>query len=588
MPKHSPPETILQGIAASAGVVHGPFAIVKRREHDIKDYVVASEAKEAEIERFISAVQKTRKEIETTRKEIEAKLGPQEARIFEAHLMLIEDQKLRQDVLREFEKTQLNIEYCVQLVFKQYSDRFNQLESEYFRDKTLDFQDVYTRLMGNLTGEEENPFSNLDGKNILITKDLVPSDSAKLEKGKVLGIITATGGQTGHAVMIASSLEVPAVVGLVDVIEKVEPGSYLLIDGNEGIVIINPTQDTLNHYERIKLARKTARSTFTSTLDLPVQTRDGSALELMANLSDPDEIETVKQSGAAGIGLFRTEFLYLRNNRFPEEDEQFEIYKTIAQAVTPHPVVIRTLDIGGDKQMALGVTPRERNPFMGLRGIRFCLRHKNVFQEQLRAILRASAFGKVRLMIPMISSLGELLEARAQIEIAKKSLRAKGFAFDEAIRIGIMIEVPSAAHTVDLLADHCDFFSVGTNDLIQYLIAADRLNEQVSYLYEANHPAVLRVLKHVAQVSHEKKIPVSLCGEIAGNALYTPFFVGLGFQSLSMQPTALPEIKYLIRRLQAQEAEDIVHRTLKQSHPQEVFSILKAFYFSKMDIATTS
>lgn len=588
MPESNSPETILQGIAASSGVAHGAFVLVKRDEVEIQEYAVAPDKEKDEIERFKQAIEKTRQEIEATRKEIEKKLGSKEASIFEAHLMLVDDKKFHEDVLATFQKTHVNIEQCVKRVFNGYRQLFGQFEVEHFRDKVLDLKDVYTRLMAQLTGKEANPFAHIEGKKILITKDLVPSDSAKLEKGNVLGIITASGGHAGHAVMIASSLAVPAVVGLVDIADQVKEDDYLLIDGNEGIVITNPSQETLKHYERIKLARKTARSTFTSTLDLPAQTRDGGSVELMANLSDPEEIEAVKQSGCAGIGLFRTETLYLRENRFPEEDEQFLVYKKVVQAITPNPVVIRTLDIGGDKQMALGLYSRERNPFMGLRGIRFCLRHKAVFRDQLRAILRASAFGKVRLMLPMISGLGELLEARSQIESAKKSLREDGYAFDESIRIGIMIEVPSAAYTADLLADHCDFFSVGTNDLIQYLLATDRLNEQVAYLHEANHPAVLRILKHVLDVAHKKKIPVSLCGEIAGNALYTPFFVGLGFHALSMTPNALPEIKYLIRRLQAKEVEDIVKRSLKQAHPQEVFSILKAFYFSKMDIATSS
>ncbi len=578
-------ERILQGIAASPGVAHGAFTLVSRKEVEIKDYLV-EEGKEAlEIERFKQGIARTRDEIEATRQQVAKSLGAQEARIFEAHLMLIEDQKFHQDVLREFYRTHLNIEYCVKIVFREYQRIFGQLEAEAFRDRALDVQDVYTRLVANLTGEQENPFKDLDGKKILITRDLIPSDSANLQKSQVLGIVTATGGHTGHAVIIAKSLQVPAVVGLSAITEQLKPSDYLLIDGNEGIVIINPTQDTLNHYERILLARKTARSTFTSTLDLPAQTRDGNALELMANLSDVSEMEAFGKSGADGIGLFRTECLFLKENRFPKEEEQFQVYKALAQGATPNPVVIRTLDIGGDKQMSLGVHSRERNPFLGLRGIRFCLRHKTIFREQLRAILRASAFGKIRILLPMISGLTELLEAKGQIEAAKNTLRADGFVFDEAIRIGIMLEVPSAVYTADLLADHCDFFSLGTNDLIQYTLAVDRLNEQVAYLHEPNHPAVLRLLKYAADAAHEKKIPISLCGELAGNALYTPFFVGIGIQALSMTPDALPEVKYLIRRLQIKEAQDIAARVLKQAHAQEVFSILKAFYFSKMDIA---
>ena len=574
------PELVVQGVSASNGIAYGPILIYQQTELEIPRYQVDADKRAAEISRFEHAIVVTRKQIAKVQDEVEKNLGPEEAKIFDAHLLVLEDQALIVESIREFETTGLNIETCFNNVAQRYIQAFDEIDDEYLRERAADIRDVVKRLLQNLMGKAGSSLSRVAGQRIVVANDISPSDSAVLNKSQVLALVTDAGSKTSHAVIVARSMKVPAVVGARSLVKTAKNGDMALVDGFDGLVIINPSEQTLFRYGKIQEEKRGFEERVMATSQLPSQTLDGSHVTLMANIDKMDEVLLAKNHLAEGVGLFRTEFLFMHALRLPSEDEQFNSYRTIVEVFAPEAVTIRTLDIGGDKLMpgnpALG--GNEANPFMGLRAIRFCLQHPAFFKEQLRAILRASAFGKVKLMYPMISGPDELEQANVLLDEARAELRTKGQAFDEKMEIGSMIEIPSAAATADILAKKCDFFSIGTNDLIQYLLAIDRVNERIAHLYEPTHPAVLRTLKGIIDDAHRQKIKVSICGEMAGDPIYVPLLLGLGADELSMTPMVLPSVKFLIRNMKMSEAKKLARDVLEMGNTKAAYAAVEKFY----------
>jgi phosphotransferase system enzyme I (PtsI) len=577
-------ELVVQGISASQGIAYGQIFLYEKSDVEVPSYQVDPNKRVAEIARFEQALLTTRQQIAKIQDEVEKNLGVDEARIFDAHLMVIEDQALIGETIREFEKTGRNIETCFNQVASRYIKAFDEIDDEYLRERAGDLRDVAQRVLQNLLGQAINNLSRLADKRIVVANDISPSDSASIDRSQALGIVTDTGSKTSHAVIVARSMRIPAVVGVRDLTKKANNGDWAIVDGYEGVVVLNPSEQTLFRYGKIQIQKKSFEQRLLEANRQPAVTLDGVPVTLMANIEKVDETAQAKEYAAEGVGLFRTEYLYLNSARIPTEQEQFLSYKAVAEAFAPHPVIIRTLDLGGDKPMASApeLFPKEDNPFMGFRAIRFCLEHVNIFKDQLRAILLASAYGKVRIMYPMISGVEELDRANAVLNECKAELKQRGQPFDEKIVVGSMIEIPSAAVTADILAKKCDFFSVGTNDLIQYMLAIDRVNDSVAHLYEPTHPAILRMLKHIVDQAHQAKIKVGVCGEMAGDPIFAPLLLGLGVDELSMSSTLLPAVKYLVRAMKLSDAKALVEEALAMDDPKKIHAKFDEFYRARV------
>jgi phosphotransferase system enzyme I (PtsI) len=572
-------EVVVQGIAASQGIAYGQVFLYIQSDVEIPSYQVEADKRIDEISRFEHALLVTRQQIQKIQDEVEKNLGSDEARIFDAHLLVLEDQALISETIREFETTSRNIEMCFNKVSQRYIKAFDEIDDEYLRERAGDIRDVAQRMLQNLLGQAGQNLSRLAEKRVVVANDISPSDAASIDRSQALAIVTDSGSKTSHAVIVARSMKIPAVVGLRDLTKRVRNGDWVLVDGYDGKIIVNPAEPTLFRYGQIQLQKKGFEQRMFDASKLPAVTLDGVNVTLRANIEKVDEIGLVRENYATGVGLFRTEYLYLSANRLPSEEEQFAAYKTIAEALAPEAVVIRTLDLGGDKPMAGNpdLFPLESNPFLGFRAIRFCLEHREIFKDQLRAILRASAYGRVHMMYPMISGEEELQRANDVLEECRQELRKAGVAFDEKMAVGAMIEIPSAATTSDILAKKCDFFSIGTNDLIQYLLAIDRVNDRIAHLYEPTHLAVLRTIKHIVEEAHKQKIKVSVCGEMAGDPVYVPLLLGLGVDELSMTPPLLPAVKYLVRAMKMSEAKKLAKDALELTSPKEIYALVDAF-----------
>ena len=574
--ENAKPEIILEGIAASPGVAHGTALLYLQKELDVPCYDLQEGRIDSEIERFDQAILKTREEISAVRRKVSDSLGEAEARIFDAHLMVLEDSALLDEVISELRNTNKNIEFCYNKVAQRYISFFSSMEDDYLKERVADIQDVARRLLHNLIGMQQSNLSQLAAHSIVVSEDITPSDTADMDRGKLLGFITDAGGQTSHAVIMARSMRIPAVVGLHDATQRIESGDELLIDGYDGIIVINPSEERLFKYGKLVSERRKLDEIYSSVIAEASETLDGTPIGLMANVDGAQEMHKVVEMRADGVGLFRTEGLFLRYHGYPSEAAQYEEYAAVVESAGDQPVIIRTLDIGGDKTLTSDST-QEDNSFLGFRAIRFCLENLDIFKTQLRAILRASAAGNVKVMYPMISGLAELQRANQVLESVKAELRSENQAFDEAIEVGAMVEIPSAAAIVDLLAQEADFLSIGTNDLIQYLMAVDRLNDRVAHLYEPAHPAVLRTLKTVIDEANRLNIPVSVCGEIAGDPIYASLLLGMGASSLSLASSLLPEVKYLIRKMNISDARALVHEVMQINDPVAVVRRLEDF-----------
>ncbi len=579
-------EIIVQGISASQGIAYGQVFLYIQSDVEVPAYQVEPAKRLDEVVRFDHAILVTRHQIQKIMAEVDKNLGPDEARIFDAHLLVLEDQALIAETIREFESTGFNVETCFNKVSQRYIRAFSEIDDEYLRERAGDIRDVAQRVLQNLLGQASQNLSQLVEKRVVVANDISPSDAAGIDSSQALAIVTDTGSKTSHAVIVARSMKVPAVVGVRGFTKQARAGDWVLVDGYEGFVILNPSEQTLFRYGKIQRQKKGFEERLFEANRQPAVTLDAVSITLRANIEKIEEVALVKDYFADGVGLFRTEYIYLNASRIPSEQEQYLAYKTVAEKLAPAPVVIRTLDLGGDKPMAgaAHLFPKEDNPFLGYRAIRFCLDHPDIFKDQLRAILRASAHGVIHLMYPMISGREELARANAVLDECKAELTDKKIAFDPKLKVGTMIEIPSAAITADLLAKDCDFFSIGTNDLIQYLLAIDRGNNSIAHLYEPTHPAVIRMIKNVVDEAHKQKIKVSVCGEMAGDAVYVPLLIGLGVDELSMTPPLIPAVKYLVRAMTLVDAQKLANEALEMTSPKDIYALCETFYRERVKL----
>ncbi|MBI4436126.1 MAG: phosphoenolpyruvate--protein phosphotransferase [Candidatus Omnitrophica bacterium] len=569
------PEETLKGIPASAGVTIGRPFFLDSEGFSVQRQEIAEEEVAGEIARFEDALIQTRAEILRIQKKILEEMGKEQGEIFSAHLLVIEDRTLIEEVITRVKAEKVVVDYIFLDVLKRYIHAFSKIEDEYIRERTSDIEDVGKRVLRTLLGKQRQTLQDLKEPVIVVAYDLSPSDTALMHRENVKGFVTDIGGRTSHTAIMAKSLEIPAVVGLEEVTQRVSKDDLLIIDGAQGLVIINPTEETIRRYtEEQKRLEEFGRSLL-KLKDLPAETLDGHRVTLAANIEFPHEIPSVIAHGAEGIGLYRTEYFYMNRVDLPTEEEHFESYHKVVQEVQPHSVIVRTLDLGGDKFLSQLDIPNEMNPFLGWRAIRFCLARPDIFKVQLRAILRASAKGKMKVMYPMISGVEELRQANALFREVKEELRREKIPFDEKIEVGAMIEIPSAALTCDLLAKEVHFFSIGTNDLIQYALAVDRSNEKIAYLYEPAHPAVLRLVKHIIDTAHKHHLWVGMCGEMAGDPRLALILLGLGLDGFSTSAVNLPEIKRVIRSVKMGEAKKIAEEALSLSTGREVEAYLE-------------
>ena len=563
-----------RGIPVSPGISRGKVLVVAiPQEGEIPKREISEAEVGVELERFHEALIRTRQQIQDVQRQVTASIGAQDAGIFDAHLLVLEDSTLIDEVGRVVKRRQVNVEQAVREVTDKYLQVLSSIEDEYLRERAADIRDVTARIMNNLLGQQEAvDLRHLSEPCIIVSHDLTPSTTAQLDKRNVLGFATDVGSKTSHTAILARSLHIPAVVALKTISQHLANGTQVLLDGYNGVVVVNPTDQTLFEYGQLAKKQLNVDEKLRTVRDDPAITLDGTRLMLSANIESPEDTTAVRENGAEGVGLFRTEFLFLNRDTLPDEEEQFRAYQQVAAALHPEPVIIRTLDIGGDKFVEHFGLEQELNPFLGWRAIRFCLTEKDIFRRQLRAILRASAAGNVKVMYPMISSVDELDQATAMLEECKAELRAAGTAFDSQIEVGVMIEIPSAVLVADALASRVKFFSIGTNDLIQYSLAVDRMNEKIAHLYEPTHPAILRLIKMTVDSAHRHGIWVGVCGEMASEPALVPLLLGLGVDELSVTPSQVPQVKFLIRRAKMSDAVKLAEFALTCESGTEILA----------------
>jgi len=568
-------EIILKGIPAAPGIAIGPAYVFGHEDLSVERHPITEGQVPLEISRFEDALIQTRQEIIALQKKIAQEMGVEHGEVFDAHLLVLEDRMIIEEVISRVKKERVAVDFIFNEVLKHYASVFSRIEDEYLKERISDINDVGRRILRNLLGRKRTSFTDLDHQAVIVAHDLSPSDTASMHKNKVMAFVTDIGGKTSHTAIMAKSLEIPAVVGLESGTAQIKNGDPLIVDGSSGFVIVAPDPETLKRYEIQEEKIRGISQVLTTLKDLPAETRDGTRVVISANIEFPDEVASVLQHGADGVGLYRTEYFYMNRKDLPTEDEQYAAYKQLADSFKERHVIIRTLDLGGDKFVSSFQFPKEMSPFMGWRAIRFCLARPDIFKMQLRALLRASVHGNLKIMFPMISGIDEMRQAKALVEESKGELQRKNIPFNTQIEVGAMIEVPSAALTSDVLAKESAFFSIGTNDLIQYALAVDRTNEKIAYLYEPTHPGVLRLVKDVIEAGHRAGIRVGMCGEMSSEPEIALLLLGMGLDEFSMPSVSILEIKNVIRSVTRDQVRGIAEEALTLTTGLQVDDFLK-------------
>ncbi|UCD31571.1 MAG: phosphoenolpyruvate--protein phosphotransferase [Desulfobacterales bacterium] len=573
-------EIELHGISASPGICIGKAYLVGKEGVDVLEkYFIDQNKLQEEVHRFKAAVKSAKNELHGIIKTMPEDLR-QDAHILEAHMVLFEDKMLYGRTLETIEKELVNAEWALKIVVSDVKAMFDNMADSYLRGRAADIIHVSDSIMQNLAGAKVENIAAINKRVILIASDLSPAETSQIQLEKIMGFVTDHGGKTSHTGIIAQTLEIPAVLGTDNATSIIKNDDIIIVDGTAGSVIINPTDQTLIQFEERKERYESHKANITRDSELPAETADGICMEVMGNIELPEEVVSVINYGGDGIGLYRTEFQYLSRPDFPSEYELFDRYKDVVEVMAPKPVTIRTFDLSGDKKVAYVSRSDDANPALGLRGIRYCLQKPDAFMTQLRAVLRASAFGHVRILLPMVSCHEEIIAAKNIFNKATDSLAKEGVDFDENIEIGVMIEVPSAAIMADVMATDVDFFSIGTNDLIQYSLAVDRVNKDVAYLYQPLHPAIIRMIKHVIDVAKDKGVKVLMCGEMASDPFNIPILLGLGMENFSMNPQSIPAVKSMIRALTVKDTRPFVQKVLKESSSNAIIELVKDTYGS--------
>lgn len=565
----------LKGIAVSPGVAIGKVLMLQKEEYTIDMTTVDDAVIEQEIEAVKSAIVKSKAQIQGIYEAAVEKLGAEKAAIFVAHMDILEDPAMMEGIMEKVRNDKKNAAWAFDETVKEFCAMFDAIDDEYLRERASDLRDVGDRAVRNILGMRIVDLSHLEEPVVIVANDLMPSDTASMDIKKVLGFVTEVGGRTSHSSIMARSLEIPAVVGTAGILENAKQGDMIVVDGIAGDVFVNADEETTSQYTQKKQAYLDEREKLAQLRDIPAVTTDGRHIEMCANIGNAKDAEGAQKNGAEGIGLYRTEFLYMDNKQFPTEEEQFEAYKEVCEKMEGKPVIIRTLDIGGDKELPYYEFPKELNPFLGWRAIRIYLDHEDLFKTQLRAILRASAFGKIRIMFPMIISVDEFRRAKALLEACKQELRQESISFDDAIQTGIMVETPAAVLLAGQFAKEVDFFSIGTNDLTQYVLAVDRGNEKIAHLYNSFHPAVIHAIKMVIDASHKEGKWTGMCGEFAGEKEATTLLLGMGLDEFSMSAISIPVIKDYICKLSFEEAQKVAEDALSKTTADEVVEVLR-------------
>jgi len=564
------------GSIASPGIGLGKVLLIKNEEIKIENYSIEDASEE--VIKLEEAIRKSKQQLELIRDKTHKELGKEKSDIFEAHLMLLEDPEVRKRTVAKITTELSNAAWSYHQVVEEFILLFEAMDNEYMKERAADIKDVSDRVLRNMLNISIVDLSILSEEVILVSDDLTPSQTATMDKAKVIGFLTDIGGRTSHSAIMARSLEIPAVVGLKDITKSVESGDIVAFDGDTGVVIINPSNEVILNYEKQIEEEKQQKKALESIIGQASETRDGVKVEIAGNIGTPDDIVGLLKNDAEGVGLYRTEFIYMNRDTLPTEDEQYESYKKVLEAMKSKPVVIRTLDIGGDKEVPYLKFEHEMNPFLGYRAIRLCLDRTDIFKTQLRALLRASVYGNLKIMFPMISSLEELIDAKEMLEICKIELTDEGIDYSNTFEVGMMIEVPSAAIISDILAKHVDFFSIGTNDLVQYTCAVDRMNHQISNLYNPFNPGVLRLIKMVIDNGHKEGIWVGMCGETAGDPRIIPILIGLGLDEFSMSPISILKARKLIRDLDSSEMQAIADKVINMGRADDIEAFVTEYF----------
>lgn len=572
----------IKGIGVTPQIIVGKAHVLDRGKIEAPARVLPEFQVPQEIERFREAIEDSKKQLQNAKERLMGEDAVGLSYILDAHLLLLDDKNVIQNTIDTIEQSWINSEWALKINLDRIRKVFDSIGDEYLKSRKTDLDYIEQRILRNLMGKPTETLSQIKEEVIVVAHDLSPADTAQMAKDKVTAFVTDMGGKTSHTAIMARSLDIPAVVGAETATQSIDTGDPLIVDGVTGVVVINPSPEIIQEYqERQQIRQRMERDLF-QYRDLPAETLDGYRVRILANIELIDEIPSVLDHGAEGIGLYRTEYLYLNRKELPTEEEHFEAYRRVAEEIRPHPAIIRTLDIGGDKFISQLDLADEMNPAMGLRAIRFSLKEVDIFKTQLRAMLRASAFGKIKILLPMISGVTEIRQVKKILNEVRSTLIAEKIPFDSHIEIGIMIEVPSAVAIADILAKEVDFFSIGTNDLIQYTLAIDRVNESVTHLYEPLHPSILRLVRDVVQAAHEQGIRVAMCGEMAGDPLYVPILLGLELDDLSMNPLSIFRVKKILRTYTFRECKELVKASLRLATPEEIEDLVRTSLKQKL------